>query len=229
MSVTEYPIPRDHVMACSDHGVVTSRDYGCPCCEHDVEARPGAVQDVEFTQTDLRWQINPSTMDELLPALTEDAEREGVGPVFVAVAEIPRSELAYGYTEQERWFNVAVVETGNRSRKLFKDDHDAMGVVTTIQSGGEYLEAADEPEPTHDDVKAQNWKGVVEIHCGHVEYEQVDASTLHIHMSRFPSDNAYKKARKELGYLADANGVNIQTLEAGGRFQKGTVEVSVDD
>lgn len=229
--MSEGPIYRNHLRACHEHAVVRPEgDDGalCPVCETDAEARPGAVDDIEFSDLDLRWQIAPDTMVELLDALLEDAEREGVGPVYVAVAEISKQEVrhAAGYTDQERWWNVAVVETGTNSREVIRRQQDAREAIDAIREGDGYLEAA---EVDHGHLKPQAWGGIADIYCREVEYEQVDETTLRIHMDRFPSDSAYSQARSEIGDVCDMVGLGVRTIQAGGQFSEGVVEVFIDE
>lgn len=227
------PISKDHLRACSDHGVVAPRGHEdwtgerCPVCETDAEARPGAVSDVEFTDLDMRWQIEPDTMVDLLSALATDAERQDIGPVYVAVAEITERQVrnAAGYTVQERWFNVAVAETGNSTREIIKHNSDAMDAIETIQNGEHYLEPV---EPSPGALEPNAWAGVVDPYATDVEYERVDETTLHIHMEGIPSDSAYSTARREIGHIAESDGLNVRTVEAGGRLEPATVEVSTD-
>jgi len=95
-------IPKQHLRACPDHGVVAEQGNDCPCCLTGIEARPNEY-DSGVDQLDLRWQIEPETMAELLPLLEEYLEDRDEGPLWVSVAELPKRLLASGYTEQERW------------------------------------------------------------------------------------------------------------------------------
>lgn len=225
------PIANSHLRACPEHGVIAplredlDGKRHCPICETGAEARPDAATDIQFNQTDLRWQINPDTLVELLDALEQDTNREGVGPYYVAVAELERSELAAGYTEQERWWNVVIAETGNTTREVFKHDSDAREAIEHINSGGEWLEAQ---TATHDHLNADPWKGVPEYYARDVDYERVDDDTLHIHMSGFASDNQYSEARREIGRIARAVNLSVRTVEAGGKWSDATIEVSID-
>lgn len=223
-------IPSDHLRACAEHGVVAP-DYDgtrrCPVCETDVEARPDAVADTEFIDTDMRLQVEPDTMAELLPLLAEDAGIQAIGPVYVAVAELSVSEVrnAAGWTEQERFFNVAVAELGHGEREIIAREGDARDAIDTIKAGEDYLEPA---TVSDDALEPENWKGAVEPYAGSVEYARVDDDTLHVEMSGFPSDSAYSDARRELGVLADMRNVSIRTVDAGGRFEDATVALYVD-
>lgn len=228
--MSDSPIPRDHLRACAEHGVVSPNDTSggdCPCCATGVEPRPNAVADKKFNHMDLRWQINPGTMTDLLPLLVMDAERVGAGPVYVAVAEISVEQVrgAAGWTDQERWWNVAVVETGNGARKVIKHEEDAQEIIEEISETGGYLG----PETVNKhQLTPKAWDGVPDIYAKDIDYEQPDDSTLLIHMDGFPSDNAYSEARQEIGQLAEGANLNVTTVEAGGKFSSATIKVSDD-
>ncbi len=227
--MTDGPIPSNHLRRCPDHGVVNITEDGdrwCPCCELDVEARPSAVTDVSFTGTDRRRNITRDLMADLLRALQQDAERADVGPVYVAVAETTKEDLPAGYTHQERWWNVAVVETGNTSREVFKYRDDAHEAIQHIRDGGGYLEPS---EPAHGLLDPGEWDPVVSPYCSEVKYTRVDSDTLHIQMTGFPSDNAYSEARRQIGVITDRSDLFVRTISAGGRFEDAKVEVSASD
>lgn len=227
--MTDGPMPSDHLRGCPEHGVVDKTEDGerwCPCCELGTESRPSAVSDVQFDGTDRRWNIGQDTMKGLLPALEKDAEREGVGPVYVAVAEITRNHLPAGYTPQERWWNVVVAETGNTSREVIKHVADAKEITEKIQGGGEYLEAS---EPAHALLNGEQWDPVLAPYCPTVSYTRADSETLHIKMSGFRSDSAYKNARRDIGKIAEGSDLFVRTINAGGSHEGAKVEVSTSD
>lgn len=220
-------IPTDHLRACTDHHVVAPPlEGGCPACQTGVEAQPAAVRNEKFTTLDMRWAIEGETMVKLLPLLEHDAAEQGIGPVYVSVAEISLNDVrsAAGYTDQERWFNVAVAETGENTRTIVKHESDALEAIETIEEENHYLEPADTPE--QEQLNPEAWYGVVDPYCD-VEYERVDEKTLRFHIANFPSDSAYKKARREIGQIAKSCNFTVKTVEAGGRWEDGIVDVSV--
>lgn len=127
-------IPKDHLRACPEHGVVAERVDDCPCCATGVEARPDAY-DKGVDQLDLRWQIEPETMKELLRLMEPYLDDEGKGPMWVTVAELPKSELAAGYTEQERWINVVQYEWDPYLKTLSRQSN-AEETIETLREHG---------------------------------------------------------------------------------------------
>lgn len=133
-------IPKDHLRACPEHGVVAERGDDCPCCATGVEARPNAY-DEGINQLDLRWQIEPDTMKELLRLMEPYLDDNDQGPIWVTVAELPKSELAAGYTEQERWFNVVQYRWGSRLKTQSRQSN-AKETIETLRENGYGTEVA---------------------------------------------------------------------------------------
>lgn len=131
-------IPSDHLRACPEHRVVAERDAPCPCCVTDAEARPDAFMDGAehpVEQEDLRWHIEPDTMIELIPLVREYLDDRGAGPFYVSVAELGLDLLPVGYTEQERWFNVLMID-GSMTRKTLMQESEARETIENLRSNG---------------------------------------------------------------------------------------------
>lgn len=221
-------IPSNHLRACPEHGVVAptgrSGSSRCPCCETDTEARPKAVSGESFGQMDLRWQVEPDTMIELLPLLKQNAVD---ADVYVSVAEIPEEELAAGYTKQEKWFNVAVVEYSSTSRQIIRHDTQAQEAIGKIKSGVGYIER---PEYKYDRLDPEEWKAIIAPYISSwedVEFER-DDNILTVTVNT-PTDRAYTDLRREMGMVADNADVKIHTVEAGGRWSEGVIRLEVED
>lgn len=127
-------IPKDHLRACPEHGVVAERGDDCPCCSIGVEARPEAY-DKPVGQLDLRWQVEPDTMKELLRLMEPYLDDNDQGPMWLTVAELPESELAAGYTKQERCFNVIQYQWGSFVKTVCRQS-DAEDTIETLRENG---------------------------------------------------------------------------------------------
>lgn len=217
-------IPSEHLRACPDHRLVSEGDTDdpCPACETGVEARPEASEDINISQTDLRWQIEKETMLELLPLLQEEVAEAG-GELFVTVAELSQSSMPYGYTRQERWINVIVISRPFEKRRVLKQESEAEDVLERLKAGEEYLPRIDEDELQ---ITPKSVQGVVEPYCYEVEYEQVNPTRVRITLGTNSRDD-YKAARKELGTACGALGLKVYTREVGGKYIDGVVDVSV--
>lgn len=227
--VTDSPVKGMDVIACREHWVMDVKEKGgvvCPVCETDAVADPTAVSDVSFSPEERRWNIGLSEMVDLIKHLTTDAEAAGVGPVSVAVAEITKSEVPAGYNHAERFWNVVVVETGPHSRELIRTSSVAQEAIQAIQEGDGYLEAS---EADRTALEPDCWGGVADIYCRDVEYERVDSDTLRMTMDGFPSDSAYSDARREIGHIARSRELSVRTVDAGGRWSEGVIEVYADE
>ena len=126
-------IPRDHLRACHEHGVVAERNAPCPCCQTNIEARPGGFNGYTSSE-DLRWHIEPDTMLELLPLVEEFVDDEGL-EAWVAVAELDKKQLPAGYTQQERWYNVVCI-SGTVSVKYLMHDSQARETIENLRDAG---------------------------------------------------------------------------------------------
>lgn len=225
--MTDSPIGTDHLLACGQHGVVKDHDAGCPCCEVGVEARPAALSDASFGEMDVRWQVEPETMHDLLRALQRDAVDQDLGPVYVAVGEVPEQTIRgmAGYTVQERWFNVAVTEVGPGSVDVVKREQDAQNAIATIADDYNYLEPQ---EPAEQLLRPDEWEAVVAAYPIDVSFTRSDdGTTLTMEASGFRSDSMYSKFRREIGTVATNAHLDVRTIEAGGRFDDAVVEVSI--
>lgn len=219
-------IPKDHLHACPEHGVIAHK-HDCPVCVTEAITDPKAVREENFGQIDLRWQVEPDTMLDLLPLLIEDAERAGEGPVKVAVAQISKSELAAGYTEQERWFNVPVVEVGNNSQMVIRHNGDAQEVIETLENGGEYVEA---PEYDIDRLAPDYWLDIIEMFVGDankdVDVEHPDDETIRFTVD-VNNEVRHRQVYQELKSHAEIYDMSVYTRNAGGIFEDSVIEVSV--
>lgn len=127
-------IPTDHLRACPEHGVVAETSDECPCCETSVEARPDAY-DSTVSQLDLRWQIEPDVLIELIRVMRPYLAEKDQGPMWVTVAELPETDLAAGYTVQEKWFNVLQYEWGSMQKTICQNE-DAKETIATLRENG---------------------------------------------------------------------------------------------
>lgn len=127
-------IPKQHLRACPKHRVVAERGDDCPCCITGIESRPDAY-DNPISQLDLRWQVEPETMVELIPLMEEYLEDKNQGPMWVTVAELPKSELAAGYTKQERWFNILQYRWGSFVKTICRES-EASETIETLRKNG---------------------------------------------------------------------------------------------
>jgi hypothetical protein len=220
-------IPKNHLRACHEHEVVAPNGAGCPVCQTDAEAAPTAASDNSFGDIDLRRRIEPQTLIDAIPRLIEDAERAGEGPVQVAVGEVSMETVrnAAGYTDQERWFNVIVVQVGNVSQQTLVRQEQVEEALAAIESGEGFVESPPDAAASLND--EAGLKAVVAPYVSDVEVERVDETTLHVTIET-PSDNAYKQARRELGRSAAGLDLSVRTLNAGGRWEKGKIELSAE-
>jgi hypothetical protein len=220
-------IPKDNLRACREHEVVAPHETGCPVCQTDAEAAPKAASDRSFGDTDLRRRIEPQTLIDAIPRLIEDAERAGEGPVQVAVGEVSMETVrgAAGYTDQERWFNVIVIQVGNVSQQTLVREEQVEEALAAIEAGEGFVESPPDAAASLND--ETGLKAVVAPYVSAVECDRVDETTLHVTIET-PSDNAYKQARRELGVIAKRSDLSIRTLNAGGRWEQGKIELSAE-
>lgn len=226
-------IPSNNLRACPDHRLVADRDHACPACAGGSEPRPDAVSGHEFTTTDLREQIDSETLQRLMGLLEDEAERID-GEAYVAVAEVDSGtsagayiEGAAGYTEQERWFNVAVIEAWNR-RRVIARNQTATNTIETLEDGEPLIE---EPEYNFDRLDPDEWKPVVAPHIYKFASGRVDDETLAIVIGS-PKPTYYKHARKQMSSCAETLQCSVRTIEKQedvlGNVEA-LIEVTIDD
>lgn len=208
-------IPRDHLRACPDHRLVSTREHACPACATGIEARPDAVKNEHFTDLHMRQQPTEEQLHELAPLLEEEADRVD-GAAYIAVAEAAGGEEgggsfmgnAAGYTMQERWFNVAVIEYGNHQRKVLKDSGETEEALEHLKREDRLIEV---PSYEFDRLDPEQWEGIGMFHLYKQDARRVDDETLAILIGA-PSGSRYKKARRDLGRAADPWDLDIRTI-----------------
>lgn len=209
-------IPKNHLRACSEHRLVDDRDHTCPACVTGIEARPDAVADVHFTDLHMRQQPRDDQLHELAPLLEAEADRVEGGAAYIAVAEASGGDEgggafmgnAAGYTMQERWFNVAVIEYGHSQRETFMDTTSTGDAIETLKAGDPLVEV---PEYEFDRLDPEQWIGPGSFHLYKQDARRVDDERLAVLIGA-PNESRYKKARKELGLVADNWDLKIRTV-----------------
>lgn len=208
-------IPSEHLRACPDHRLVHDREHACPGCTVGAIAKPDAVSDEHITDLHLRQQIESDTFERLMPLLEEEADRVD-GEAYVAVAEMDAGdsggafiEEAAGYTAQERWFNVAVIEYGKTQRDVIKRDHKAREAIEKLEGGEPYVEV---PEYEGDRLDGDEWAAIVAPRVYKYSYGRVDDDTLAILIGS-PGESVYQKARRSLTHYGEQIDATVRTVE----------------
>lgn len=208
-------IPSNHLRACPDHRLVDAKDHRCPACVTDIDARPDAVSDESFAPIHMRRRADDDLLHELAPLLEAEAERVD-GEAYIAVGEVSGGEdgggafmgNAAGYTMQERWINVAVIEYGNSQRAVYKDSPQVEDALETLRAGDPLVET---PEYDFDRLDPDIWAGVGAYHLYKCDFRRVDADRLAVLIGA-PNGSRYSKARKELSRAADDYDLDIRTV-----------------
>lgn len=208
-------IPDNHLRACPDHRLVSTTDHTCPACATGIEARPDAVRTVSFTDLHMRRNPTEEQLRELAPLLEEEADRVD-GAAYVAVAEASGGEEgggafmgnAAGYTMQERWFNVAVIEYGHSQREVFKDRIETEDAIETLREGEPLVEV---PEYDYDRLDTERWAGIALPFVYKIDRRRVDRETMAVLIGS-PGSTPYSKARRELGRVARDWDLDIRTV-----------------
>lgn len=186
-----------------------------------MEARPEAF-DGSLSATDLQWKVEGDTMLELVEAIQFDAQKhDDVGDPFIAVAELSKSRLPAGWTRQERWFNVLGYRCGHRIEWVTKD-REAREAIEAVESGEGFIQP---PEKDFDPLSPSEWSSIVGQYVEDYEFER-EEDVLRLTAGPFASDSLYREMRRELGYVVRETTVfDIQTIDAGGRFEECVVEI----
>ncbi|MFC6770300.1 hypothetical protein ACFQDD_01960 [Halorubrum pallidum] len=213
-------IDSKHLRSCTEHRVVS--EGWCPVCETDAE--PVGEYDGSVNQMDRRMAPDEEVVQDHLPGVVEAAEAAG-GSVAVAVAMLPVKRLPAGYTRQERWFNVFEIrDPAGRVAKTLKSRSELKNATEQIESGAINLSAPDYDHLFDPD----EWRPVFSMKAREVEFERVEEKRLRATAS-VPSEHAHSQLRREVGTVAENEGLSVHTRNAGNRFERTVLDIYIQD
>lgn len=191
-------------------------------CETDAEA--AGEYDGSVTHVDRRMSPTEEQVRDHLPGIVEAAEAAG-GSVAVAVAMLSQKRLPAGYTRQERWFNVFEIrDPVGRVAKTVKSRSELKNATEQIESGAINLSAPDYDHLLDPD----EWRPVFSMKAREVEFERVEETRLRATAS-VPSEHAHSQLRREVGSVAENEGLSVHTRNAGDRFERTVLDIYIQD